>query len=115
MALTDSAIKAAKPKAAQYKLHDEKGLLLIVRPTGGKLWRLKYRFQSKEQQLSLGIDAPRLLRRVDPRAVQVSFYGSAADLRGFNAKLNGSYGVSGSANFIKMEESLAGVQALLQE
>jgi integrase len=38
----------------QYKLHDEKGLLLIVRPTGGRLWRLKYRFQSKEQQLSLG-------------------------------------------------------------
>jgi hypothetical protein len=40
MALTDSAIKAAKPKAGQYKLHDEKGLLLIVRPAGGKLWRL---------------------------------------------------------------------------
>lgn len=54
MALTDSAIKAAKPKAAQYKLHDEKGLLLIMRPTGGKLWRLKYRFQGKELQLSIG-------------------------------------------------------------
>lgn len=54
MALTDTAIKAAKIKAAQYKLHDEKGLLLIVRPTGGKLWRLKYRFQGKEQQLSIG-------------------------------------------------------------
>lgn len=54
MALTDSAVKAAKPKAAQFKLHDEKGLLLIVRPSGGKLWRLKYRFQGKEQQLSLG-------------------------------------------------------------
>lgn len=54
MALTDTAIRAAKPKEAQYKLHDEKGLLLIVRPTGGRLWRLKYRFQGKEQQLSLG-------------------------------------------------------------
>jgi len=54
MALTDSAIKAAKPKASQYKLHDEKGLLLIVRPTGGKLWRLKYRFAGKEQQLTIG-------------------------------------------------------------
>lgn len=54
MALTDSAIKAAKPKASQYKLHDEKGLLLIVRPAGGKLWRLKYRFQGKEQQLTIG-------------------------------------------------------------
>lgn len=54
MALTDSAIKAAKPKASQYKLHDEKGLLLIVRPAGGKLWRLKYRFAGKEQQLTIG-------------------------------------------------------------
>lgn len=54
MALTDSAIKAAKPKASQYKLHDEKGLLLIVRPAGGRLWRLKYRFAGKEQQLTIG-------------------------------------------------------------
>jgi hypothetical protein len=41
MALTDSTIKAAKPKASQYKLHDAKGLFAIVRPTGGKLWRFK--------------------------------------------------------------------------
>ena len=54
MALTDSTIKNAKPKAGQYKLHDEKGLFAIVRPTGGKLWRFKYRYQRKEQQLSLG-------------------------------------------------------------
>lgn len=54
MALTDSAIKAAKPSEKQYKLHDEKGLFAIIRPTGGKLWRFKYRFQAKEQQLSLG-------------------------------------------------------------
>ncbi len=54
MALSDSAIKNAKPKAKQYKLHDEKGLFAIIRPTGGKLWRFKYRYQGKEQQLSLG-------------------------------------------------------------
>lgn len=54
MALTDSAIKAAKPQEKQYKLYDERGLLLIVRPTGGKLWRLKYRFQGREQQLTIG-------------------------------------------------------------
>ena len=54
MALTDTTIRTAKPQATQYKLHDEKGLFVIVRPTGGKLWRLKYRFQGKEQQLSLG-------------------------------------------------------------
>jgi hypothetical protein len=54
MALTDSTIKNAKPKDAQYKLHDGKGLFAIIRPTGGKLWRFKYRYQGKEQQLSLG-------------------------------------------------------------
>lgn len=55
MALTDAAIRAAKAGAAQYKLFDEGGLFLIVRPSGGKLWRLKYRHQGKEQQLSLGV------------------------------------------------------------
>lgn len=54
MALTDTTIKNAKPKPTQYKLYDEKGLFVIVRPTGGRLWRLKYRYQGKEQQLSLG-------------------------------------------------------------
>ena len=55
MALSDTSIRAAKPRAAQYKLFDEGGLFLIVRPSGGKLWRLKYRHIGKEQQLSLGI------------------------------------------------------------
>jgi integrase len=54
MALSDTAIRAAKPREKQYKLHDAKGLLLIVRPTGGKLWRLKYRFAGKEQQFTIG-------------------------------------------------------------
>ncbi len=54
MPLSDTAIRAAKPKAAQYKLFDEGGLLMIVKPGGGKLWRLKYRVAGKEQQLSLG-------------------------------------------------------------
>lgn len=43
MALTVTAIKAAKPKAKPYKLADEKGLSLIVSPSGGMLWRWKYR------------------------------------------------------------------------
>lgn len=54
MALSDTAIRAAKPREKQYKLNDEKGLLLIVRPSGGKLWRLKYRFGGKELQLTIG-------------------------------------------------------------
>jgi len=54
MALSDTAIRNAKPQEKQYKLHDEGGLFMIVRPSGGKLWRLKYRFQGKEQQLTIG-------------------------------------------------------------
>lgn len=44
----------AKPEAKEYKMFDERGLFLIVTPTGGKWWRLKYRYDSKEKLLSLG-------------------------------------------------------------
>ncbi|MBE0620381.1 MAG: integrase arm-type DNA-binding domain-containing protein [Burkholderiales bacterium] len=54
MALTDTQCKTAKKAAKPYKLSDEKGLFLFVTPAGGKLWRLKYRFNSKEKLLSFG-------------------------------------------------------------
>lgn len=55
MPLTDTAIRHAKPKAKAYKLADEKGLFLYVTPSGGKWWRLKYRFGGKEKLISLGV------------------------------------------------------------
>jgi integrase len=54
MALTDTAIRTAKPRNKPYKMADEKGMFLYVTPSGGKLWRLKYRFDGKEKLLSLG-------------------------------------------------------------
>lgn len=54
MPLTDTQIKGAKPESKPRKLADEKGLYLLVQPTGGKLWRLKYRFGGKEKLLALG-------------------------------------------------------------
>jgi hypothetical protein len=54
MALSDAAIRTAKAKPAQYKMYDTGGLFLIVRPSGGRLWRLKYRHLGKEQHLALG-------------------------------------------------------------
>jgi integrase len=54
MALSDATIRAAKPGEAQFKLYDEGGLFMIVKPSGGKLWRLKYRHVGKEQQLTIG-------------------------------------------------------------
>ena len=54
MALTDVAIRGAKPKPKPYKLTDSAGLFLLVQPTGGKLWRLKYRIDGREKKLGLG-------------------------------------------------------------
>jgi integrase len=54
MALTDTAIRNAKPTNKAFKLYDEKGLFLIINPNGGKWWRFKYRFNDKEKTLSLG-------------------------------------------------------------
>lgn len=54
MALTDTAIRNAKPGEKPRKMFDERGLFLLVQPSGGKLWRLKYGYLGKEKKLSLG-------------------------------------------------------------
>lgn len=54
MPLTDSAVRAAKPKDKPYKLSDAHGLHLVINPNGAKLWRLKYRVAGKEKLLSFG-------------------------------------------------------------
>ncbi len=54
MALTDTAVRTAKPKDKPYKLADDRGLFLLVNPSGGKLWRLKYRIDGKEKLLAIG-------------------------------------------------------------
>lgn len=53
-ALTQAAVKAAKPKASAYKLTDGGGLYLLVKPTGAKLWRYKFRVCGKEQTYAIG-------------------------------------------------------------
>lgn len=54
MALTDTAIRNAKPKEKPYKVADSMGLYLLVNPRGSKLWRLKYRINGAERKLALG-------------------------------------------------------------
>ena len=55
MPLTDSAIRALRPRATAYKVADEKGLYLQVTPSGGRLWRVKFRAEGGiEKKLSLG-------------------------------------------------------------
>ncbi len=54
MPLTDTAIKALKPKAKRYTVTDEKGLVLEVFPTGGMLWHHRYRLNGKQERVTLG-------------------------------------------------------------
>ena len=54
MALTDIAIRNARPGAKPVKLADGGGLHLLITPAGGKLWRLKYRLDGREKQLAIG-------------------------------------------------------------
>ncbi|MEJ7928280.1 integrase arm-type DNA-binding domain-containing protein [Sphingobium sp. AN641] len=54
MALADITIRNAKPREKSYKLADSLGLFLLVTPSGGKLWKLKFRVDGLEKKLSLG-------------------------------------------------------------
>jgi len=54
MPLSETKVRSAKPQGKEYKLFDGQGLFLLVTSSGGKLWRLKYRFDGKEKMLSVG-------------------------------------------------------------
>jgi integrase len=63
MPLSNTILRNVKPKPKPYKLTDEKGLFLLVQPSGGMLWRMKYRIDGRdeagnpkrvEKKLSLG-------------------------------------------------------------
>ncbi len=49
MALTARQVETAKPKDKDYKLSDERGLYLLVKTTGARYWRFKYRIAGKEK------------------------------------------------------------------
>ena len=61
MALTDARIRNKKPTEKQYKVSDAGGLYLLVKPSGAKLWRLKYRIDGRENVFAVGeyCEAPR--------------------------------------------------------
>ncbi len=83
--LSDMKVQKAKSKDKPISLFDGGGLYLLITPSGGKLWRFKYRFNNKEKKLAFGSypeislqdarqkreDARRLLaNNVDPDAVR---------------------------------------------
>jgi integrase len=55
MPLSDKEVKNAKPTEKNRRLFDREGLYLEIAPSGGKWWRLKFRYQGKEKRLSLGV------------------------------------------------------------
>lgn len=54
MPLTDSTVKSAKPGEKPQKFFDERGLFLLVTPSGGRLWRFKYIFEGREKLIGMG-------------------------------------------------------------
>ena len=83
--LSEMKVQKVKPNDKPITLFDGGGLYLLVTPSGGKLWRFKYRFDQKEKKIAFGTypeislfdarrkcdDARKLLANgVDPGAVR---------------------------------------------
>lgn len=56
--LTDTAIKALKPKEKLYKIVDRDGMYVVVQPSGSIVFRLDYRLNGRRETLTLGRYGP---------------------------------------------------------
>ncbi|MGH8111441.1 MAG: tyrosine-type recombinase/integrase, partial [Rhodanobacteraceae bacterium] len=67
--LAPPAVANAKPQGKPYKLADERGMYLLVKPEGGRLWRFDYRrpVSGKRNTLSLGVYPDVSLRKARQR------------------------------------------------
>jgi integrase len=54
MALTDTAIKALKPRGTRYLVTDGRGLCLEILPSGHLSWLYRYRFKGKPEKVAIG-------------------------------------------------------------
>jgi hypothetical protein len=54
MSLTELQIRNASQAEKPFKLADGRGLFLLVRPNGSKLFRFRYRHGGKQHDLSVG-------------------------------------------------------------
>jgi len=52
--LSDMKIQKIKAQDKPITLFDGGGLFLLITPSGGKLWRFKYRFNGKEKKIAFG-------------------------------------------------------------
>lgn len=53
--LSDTAVRQAKPRERQYKLHDGGQMYLLVKPDGSKLWMMDYHHHGKRNTASFGL------------------------------------------------------------
>lgn len=54
MALTDTAVRQAKPREKDYTLNDSDGLSLFVSAKGVKSWHFRFTWQGKQARISFG-------------------------------------------------------------
>jgi hypothetical protein len=54
MGLTDTGIKALKPKLTRYLVTDGRGLCLEVLPSGKLSWLFRYRFGGEPEKVAFG-------------------------------------------------------------
>ncbi|MBN8727432.1 MAG: integrase arm-type DNA-binding domain-containing protein [Xanthomonadales bacterium] len=52
--LTDTKLRALRPRDRLYRVADANGLCIEVTPAGGKHWRYRYRFNGRASMLGLG-------------------------------------------------------------
>lgn len=57
--LSEAEIRNSKHKAKPYKLCDEGGLRLLVRPSGTKVWQYPYKFLNKNNTYTIGQYCPK--------------------------------------------------------
>jgi hypothetical protein len=55
MSLSDVILRTVKAGAKDSKMADGRGLYLLVKATGGRLWRFDYRHEEKRKTLALGV------------------------------------------------------------
>ncbi|WP_108862020.1 integrase arm-type DNA-binding domain-containing protein [Ruegeria sp. Alg231-54] len=68
--LTDSKIKAAKPRDKKYRLADGGGLAIIVNPGGSKMWLGCFRLDKAAKEMTLGTYPATGLKDVRQRVVE---------------------------------------------
>ena len=52
--LPELTFKNAKPKDTPYKIYDEGGLQMLVRPSGTKVWLYPYKYAGRRKTLTIG-------------------------------------------------------------